>query len=840
MMSALVHIRRAVLTALLISFYCLSASAADNTSEEKYTADDVFILDDVEVRERFREKNVSGKTEITREYIDLLPKGNGNITDLLRMAPSVQFDESYRSSLTAGEIKPEELSISGGKPYQNLYMVDGMNNSSILDPAGDSIYRVNDVGGHAQKFFIDSSIVEKITLFDSNVPASYGGFLGGAVDVRTRMPAKEFGGKISYRTTRSEWTELHVDPDNRERFESSSNSKNQPKFEKHFYTATLDVPVTDNTGFLLSYSRNESTIPLRSFGRWENDYRRSENFFIKGVHNIDGSSYLEVLASYTPYEAETFLANTRNSRYTVNSGGYSGVLNYVREKNDSKLTLHFDISASENSKEANDIYKAWVASGSKPWGYTVDSESGSGESFSREGGYGSIDKTEEAATFKIDHTVGKFKLAGLHSLSYGASVTRSGGTFDRANDGIVYNGAVLNADVICGGSTDTCVDGEQYFSKREITPATYVEAELNEYSFYIEDDYSVGRFGLRAGLRFSYDDYMENFDIAPRLKASYDIFGDKKTVVFTGFNRYYGTTLLLNKLRAGRTPSYTEFRTTYQNQLVDWMATTDASYIKYNYADLKTPYTDEYSVGADQELFGGLLSLQYIERHGKDDFATTKTDAQADGYFHYYLNNNGESTYRSVQLKWNRAWKNHSVMFNAMWQESETSNDSYNDEYDLEDLEKLIVYNGKIIQVKDKPKDNFNRPIVFNIAYTGTFFERLIISPVFNFRGAYRQIVLVDDNYPVEHTGEYDPGSGEPIYNYADKYEEKKRDVSYTLDCSVAWVQPLKGKQKVTFNVEVYNVFDTKNKIGKSDESSGTATEYELGRQFWAGVAYEF
>ncbi|MCD8491365.1 MAG: hypothetical protein LRY51_05440, partial [Geovibrio sp.] len=75
----------------------------------------------------------------------------------------------------------------------------------------------------------------------------------------------------------------------------------------------------------------------------------------------------------------------------------------------------------------------------------------------------------------------------------------------------------------------------------------------------------------------------------------------------------------------------------------------------------------------------------------------------------------------------------------------------------------------------------------------------LIISPVFNFRGAYRQIVLVDDNYPVEHTGEYDPGSGEPITTTLINMKKKRGMFPTPLTALWRGCSPFKGKQKGDF-----------------------------------------
>src|SRR5690606_9825939 len=63
---------------------------------------------------------------LSAEQIDKRPQSNGNLTDLLRSHPVVQFSNSSRSGLNQGEIKPDAISIHGSRPYQGLFSLDGM------------------------------------------------------------------------------------------------------------------------------------------------------------------------------------------------------------------------------------------------------------------------------------------------------------------------------------------------------------------------------------------------------------------------------------------------------------------------------------------------------------------------------------------------------------------------------------------------------------------------------------------------------------------------------------------------------------------------------------------
>jgi hypothetical protein len=73
-------------------------------------------------------------------------------------------------------------------------------------------------------------------------------------------------------------------------------------------------------------------------------------------------------------------------------------------------------------------------------------------------------------------------------------------------------------------------------------------------------------------------------------------------------------------------------------------------------------------------------------------------------------NNNGSNEYKSVQFRWSKSWTNHNIVFNATWQDSKTSNDNYNDNYGLEELEDIVIFEGKPVKRHELPRHNFNRP----------------------------------------------------------------------------------------------------------------------------------
>ena len=95
------------------------------------------------------------------------------------------------------DLRPESISISGGRFYENNFVLDGLSNSNRLDPASDSSSSsVSDIGGHEQSLFINADLIGELKVYDSNVPAAYGGFTGGVVDATTRRAGREPEGGV--------------------------------------------------------------------------------------------------------------------------------------------------------------------------------------------------------------------------------------------------------------------------------------------------------------------------------------------------------------------------------------------------------------------------------------------------------------------------------------------------------------------------------------------------------------------------------------------------------------------------------------------------------------------
>ena len=750
--------------------------------------------------------------------IGKLPQRDANLSDVVTILPGVQTNETSRSSLSGGEISPPNLSISGGKPYQNNFRIDGIGNNSQIDPLADDPSSATMLPSNPQEVFLAPALVDHITVYDSNIPADYGGFTGGVVDARTLRPKPEISGDLSYRTTRNSWAEQFVTDQDQEDFQNSNTRLRQPRFEKHQVGMTLNIPMTGTMGMVASYQQLFSRITLKNLDQDKAQFRRSENYFLKIGGSPTSDSYLATTLIWAPYAQKLFRPDNLGSDYSIQGGGLRLGCEWEQSLSIGTWHLSGGYRESQVERKAPRNLFAWNANSAiKDWGQLV------GSRYSFEGGLGDLTTAQTTGELHTDLAfVPALSGAVIHHAKVGLDAERIQALYDRPETSYsFFPVTALTPTVVCQDGAIDCIDGEQFFSQRQVYAATRLSAHLTLLDAYVEDRAEWGDLELRPGLRASYDDFLENLNFAPRLAAAWKLFGNNATIVVAGVNRYYGQTLVAYKLREAFSPyTPTEVRSLDPTTGVPGSWTQGrAGTSGYKYSDLKTPYNNEWTIGLRQSFLGGALNLNYVNRKGYDEFARERQDADNDGVRFYVLNNNGSSNYKSVRLSWERRWVHHYLLIGATWQELKTDTISYNTDVDLADLEKVVYYNGQYLHLSDLPATDFNRPWVGSLTYVGSFPFGLIFTNITRFQTAYRAL----------------GNTGENTSEGYDIYGEIKAPSILTFDWKLSWQIPLwPPSQKLALNLEIFNVFNRHNRVGTSND------EYALGRQFWAGAEYSF
>jgi hypothetical protein len=813
------HFRLIRILTVLLGLLCTSPLLAEaepvSDTDPPQTLPDIIVLDT-------HTTNSPGTSVLHRDAIDIIPHGDGNVTELIRVLPGIQYSESERSSLTGGEILPAEISISGGRVYDNNFLIDGIGNNSLLDPMADNPMSVTDVPGHSQEMFLDTSLIDSVTVQRSNISARYSGFTGGVVEMETRDPSQEFQLQLGGRTTRSEWTSFHVSEDDEDEFMSTEDYNKQSEFRRYSGHMNLDIPLNDTMGILLAYSNSYSEIPLSILGNEEQQNRLSENYLFKYQFLPGDDTNLTISGMYNPYEAEYLILNTRNSDFTVEGGGASFSLDLNQKVSLGEFEFLASWRESRNNREAPDGFYAWDSSvDSTNWGEGYSS-------LSQGGGYGDIENFQDTRTVALHFESNPFKSFDwmTHTFNSGLTYEKTKADYSRTDDVMMSRWAAHN-EVVCSEDDPYCLGGEQFAYTLNLYDSEKTDAEVTFYDFYFEDVIDFGKLSLRPGIHFSYNDLMKNNDYAFRNALFYDFFGNGSSILNAGFNRYYGKTFLTYALLEGRSGSELWKRSRYREngeyviklQEDGTPEPWDVRSLRYRegvLSRLDTPYVDEWSVGLEQEIFGGLLTLNYLNRNGEDSLVYNDEE-DASGNRIRVLTNAGDSRHEEFSLTWEVTWNNnHSLLMNGTWQRSFTTNETYSD-LNLEDIDEIVVYKGQQRFLSDLPRSDYNREWSANLVYHVKLGYGFAFTNITQYRSGYTAICDTDEN---DKDG-------------VDIYEDVSRPSATTFDWKLTWERDLASAGSVMLSAEVYNVFNRK-------LYTGIDGEYEMGRQLWVGLDYTF
>lgn len=802
-----------------------------------------------------------GTQTLTDAQIRKLPTKNGNLTELLRDNPNVQFDKKSDLSTMGGELEPAKISFHGEKFYNNNFMIDGLSNNNNIDPANNNAISGGLPAGHnawdfpaggEQSLWIDSQLIGSLEVFDSNISAKYGDFTGGVVDAKIKDPnSQRVSGNISYRTTSDKLTHFHVDHRLTEDFYSANRADYQPRFSKHFYSASINQPINDRASLLFSYNRSTSEIPFyhHILDQWKDQERKNETFLIKGLYETQRGDTISATAMYAPHSSLFYRRNIQNGGYTNQGGGYRFNIDHKHKANWGKVASTIGYQKDENtiSNEYDHYYPWWhkynnVLSDIITWQTGVPTKAGNQTGL--QGGYGKFATTKQTFTAKQDYDFKTFDIKNsTHRLSAGWQYRHESADYERYQDTSLGGNMRWNTNVICHGA-DGCIDGEQYTSTRIFYPARQTSAHLNKYAIYGEDTISMGRFETTIGVRAEYDDFLKNTNIAPRFAWTVDVFDDKKTRVFGGYNRYYAGNIFAYKLRNGISSYHQQTRQiNADGTLTDWtddgkIKERNASKYNHNIDGLKTPHSDEINVGLTQELANTLWTLKYVKRHGKNQYARSQTTNENG---EHVMDNSGwtkgetltlaikpvsPTLYSGLEFDW-------SVGANLYTKNRNNTANTYDDSNHQD--EEFVIFDNKLMHKADLPALNYNTP-------WSAFVNMDMKFPDLNFTWGHRLSYTAGYEGYKTQTKEcpaFDVAICGDFTGRAVLYDATKHKNAFNYDWRMSYKKPFGQHQSLEFNLDINNIFDRK--IATHAGTSATSpTEYKMGRNIWLGATYNW
>nr|WP_279388362.1 TonB-dependent receptor plug domain-containing protein [Cricetibacter osteomyelitidis] len=804
-----------------------------------------------------------GTQKITEEQIKNRPTGNGNVTELLKNNPSVRFANRADSSNTAGEIAPNEVSIHGEKFYNNNYTIDGLSNNDNINPGANNGqlsaispdgYSPNDLpAGGTQSFWLDTGLLKNVEVFDSNISAKYGNFTGGVINAEIKDPSFDrHKGRVFYRTSRDAWAHYFIDEADKEEFYQATKIYNQPQFKKEQYGIEVNQPLNEKAALLFSYNRTESKMPFYDTGlqEWQNQSRMSETYLLKGIYLPENGDLWRATLMYSPHESKYPKQYIKNGYFTNTGGGISFNLDWERDLSWAKMKTQFGYKRTGNEieHEGGTTYHDYHKTASIDW-CSVRNSSGTCIR-SRIGGYGTYSTKKETYSVKQDYEVNAFDTGSIeHKIGFGWQVDLANAKYKRDSDVYTYSKySTTNAANVT--NCTECIAGEQYATTRTWFPARNVKAQDNVYSFYLEDSMQWKRLNVIFGLRFDRSQFLSNNDIAPRFSTSYDVFGNKKTHIFAGLNRYYASSILAYKLRNGIGTQITQKRTLSGTSLTDWTttaSTTGSVSNSYDVSGLKTPYSDEILLGFSQKIGNSLWTLKWVHRKGRDQF-TRSTEYDSNGKPRYRkLVNGGGSENHSFTLSASSLKPIEFKYAKIDWElgASVTRSKSNNMYYDATSLDHngvtKAIYDNKWYDIDGLPSLDYNTPwdtfLSINTYFPGL---RLNWNQRFSYTAAYtgytRSTLYCADTTSSRNAlcGNYYDGD---VYNYV----TKKYSNAFILDWRFSYKQLTFKEQFLEITVDINNVLNRKVAISSPTGTTATSgTSYKLGRNFWLGVSYNW
>ncbi|MET4685177.1 TonB-dependent receptor plug domain-containing protein [Brevundimonas faecalis] len=781
----------------------------------------------------------SGTSTFKRDSVEARAPGSGDVNEILKALPTVQFTSTQGRATRAElqDLRPENISISGGSIYENLFVLDGVGVNSRLDVSGTNLAAFDDVGnGSAQTVWMDASLIGEVAVRDSNISAEYGQFTGGVVQIATRAPSRTYGGEVYYGQTSTEMASFRVSDRARA---ALSVLPAKPDYDKRRYGFSVDLPVSERLRMLAAYNRSEARVtnyPSTNYVALGNLSQRSvsDNFLLKGEYDLASDLLLTGQVNYSPYESEFHPINSRDNLLESHGGGLTAKLGLEGRRGLANWTLDLTHAWSDNDRDgpAGTIQIPTTATGFENCSLGASCVLGS---------VGPLTQQQSDTGLK-----GRWEQQwGTGQLRAGFDYAHIEGQKRRDETVYAYLGGVAGLNTACAKDEGmSCIPGVYAAARRNGYAAFDAKASIDNFGLWAEYNFDWAGFMIRTGARYDYESFLGNHNIAPRLSVSRDLpwAGINLTV---GANRYYGRSFLGYALRegAGVTRGYMRTPAVVNGQRVwsdNWTLTNHTDTSRWSNIGLDTPYSDEFTIAVNGPVawLGGEYRIKGIIRESRDQFASSAAETS------FYdtetgttarrttrtITNDGERSYEGLSLEYVRDFgRNHTLSFSTNLSHTDATNISYFDMADETEFEgELVYYQGKVVPklqaLADNQLEDYANPFIINADWAARWFDgRLRTNVNARWRDSFTRVADTLVNITVDGVR----------YDVFDKVEFDS-SVDVNLSATIDLVKTQYGS--ALLDLRVNNLFNT---VLDQDYTSGSQP-YQLGRNVWLSLKYRY
>ena len=836
-------------------------------------------------------KSDTGTTTFDANNVRMRTDGGGDANTFMRNLPNVQYQNNndYNPGATSTktvDTKPALMSISGGRTYENNFILNGVSMTNITGPksaGGGELGLLGPVGGDTavhgmspQNIYVPAEFIGEATIVDSNASAKYGQFQGGVVVYDLVAPPTDgYHASVTASRDTSDFANyILATPDG-----TNPTNRRPPSYEKSTLAVSLGAPITRDFAFIVQASRKEAESSKPKYIQLGSDDSpdNSDNIFFRfaatarteiGKFTLDTSrtEYFQhwdwELGRDVYVDVNTNAQSTKIEYETNLAGVKSDAIGLGHLRLESRA--FYNTSVTENNSGGNLLTQPIVqqfASDPDTWELVRDPVTGAVQQtfYHPLDGCPGVDPATYAGTetgFSCYYGGFGNKLQG--QTDYGVQLDLSGnillGSFSVGTEIKHYDGRNAQLDDFTSASSGTtgsftCDEDEpaylcsedQHVSFYTFHPKRDVSATVNAAHTFAEIDQTWNWFNFRAGVRHDYDDYLKNNNLAPRLVGTLTPLDGLS--FSAGYNRYYIGETLYYAIRDKGTG--TRFFMRPNDPLTGMPITegTPGAFVQndfdgdgYKVAGLNTPYKDEYtgSVGIGDPLFYGQLRLRYLERYGRDQFGTAVCDASCKGFV---ATNSGEDFYQSASAEYTKEWYGlrnpfnlnaAAITGNVTWSKQRTSQDNYllsSDKNGDGRQEDNILYKGVVYAFEQftSVTGNLDIPVRFGATLSTIWFNDLL---ELNFSaGINLGFQGVYASSPYQEYGVEGCEIG------CDVYDDRQYAASLKLDVN--------GQINITDQASVQ--FSVNNITNSTQQTVTLETEpWVLGRSYWIGSALRF
>jgi hypothetical protein len=555
---------------------------------------------------------------LSNEILRNIPN-NQFTSDIVNLAPGVNNDVAFGASSDTGI----------------AYSMDGVN---VADPDAGSAW-----------VFSDYNIIEEAKVMGIGLPAEYGNFTGVIFNLVTKSGGNQFSGHFEFNFQGYQDTSAFWQANNNQAYLTDFPNLTSPSNWLMDMNAHVGGPIVkDKLWFYVGgqFYRTKN----RPAGFPEDVDYKQPRIFTKLTSQLTPSLNVNLAFQTTNYQGTNrdAWANVLPEA-TVTQDSPDWLISMSLTKILSPKTF-FDLKS--NYFEGR--YYLDPTSGYDAYGhYNIDEGNGhQADQFWGSSGYFLYcDRARFGTNASLTHYVEDF-IAGSHEFKFGAEVERS---MSRNRYGYTGSGGPLGDNVKYVDYFSYGYSGNylayQYTGYDHNTRYTRLEG-------FVQDNWQITkRLNISLGLRYSQNwgdvkgidgSVYETNRLAPRLGFTFDILGDKSTILKAHYGEFTEAMFASYHDRMNPIDNTGEYIAYYWDlETSEWVEDYRIAPTPYNMdPNIRHPYMTQWTVGVERELFKDTaLSVTYINRRWNDiigpvdraaDYTVVSQDVPGYGTFNVY------------------------------------------------------------------------------------------------------------------------------------------------------------------------------------------------------------